>query len=160
MIKYTNRYNDIHAFELDADQNVIWKGNFHHCRLSWPNVYSEAYQQYRKDGGDMHIEWFKEEVHKYDPETFKPSDISEKYRSLVYSDMNTIAMVDPSGGPYMASDMDLGSFLGEEFTGRCVRSFESIEDDNWKIITYDKYEHLADYRSTATLEDYEQDKQG
>ena len=105
----------------------------------------------------MHIEWFKEEVHKYDPETYNSSDISQKYRSLVYSDMNTIAMVDPSGGPYMASDMDLGSFLGEEFEGRCIRSFEALEDDNWKIITYDKYEHLADYRGSIELEGYEQE---
>ena len=115
MRQYKNRYGDIFTFELDADKNVIWKGNFHHCRLSWPNVYKEAYEQYRKDGGDMHIEWFKEEVHRYDPETYKFSNISEKYRSLVYSDMNTIVMVDPSGGPYMTSHMDLGSFLGEEF---------------------------------------------
>ena len=71
--------------------------------------------------------------------------------------MNTIVMVDPSGGPYMTSHMDLGSFLGEEFEGRCIRSFESLEDDNWKIITYDKYEHLADYRGSIELEGYEQE---
>jgi len=105
----------------------------------------------------MHIEWFKEEVHKYDRETYKPSDISEKYRSLVYPDMNTINMVDPSGGPYMTSHMDLGDYLGEEFEGRSIRSFESLGDDNWKIITYDKYEHLADYRGSIELEGYEQD---
>lgn len=160
MIKHTNRYGDIHTFELDADQNVIWRGNFSHCRYGFPNVYIEAYEQYRKDGGDIHIEQFKEEVHKYDPKTWKASEISEKYRSLVHSDTNTIDMVDPSGGPYMASNTDLGDYLGEEFTDRCVRSFEFIEGGNWKIITYNKYEHLADYRSTATLEDYEQDKQG
>ena len=154
MKEYKNRYGDIHTFELDVDKNVIWKGNFDHCRYGNPNIYKEAYQQYRKDGGDMHIEQFKEEVHNYDRETFKPSEISTKYRSLVYPDMNTIDMVDPSGGPYMTSHMDLGSFLGEEFEGRCVRSFESLEDDNWKIITYDKYEHLAEYRQIGGIINY------
>ena len=154
MRQYKNRYGDIFTFELDADKNVIWKGNFDYCRYGNPNIYKEAYEQYRKDGGDMHIEWFKEEVHKYDKETFKPSEISEKYRSLVYSDTNTIDMVDPSGGPYMTSHMDLGDYLGEEFSGRCIRSFESLKDDNWKIITYDKYEHLAEYRQIGGIINY------
>ena len=159
MVKYENRYGDIHTFTLDEDKNVIWEGNFYHCRYSWPNVYKEAYQQYCKDVGSkgehpMHIEEFKEEIHNYDPKTYKPSEIAEKYRSLVYSDTNTIDMVDPSGGPYMTSHLDLGSFLGEEFEGRCVRSFESLEDDNWKIITYDKYEHLAEYRQIGGIINY------
>ena len=153
-MKYTNRYNDVYTFTKQEDGSVLWEGDFKYCRIGWPNVYKEAYQQYRKDGGDMHIEWFKEEVHRYDPETYKFSDISEKYRSLVYPDMNTIDMVDPSGGPYMTSHMDLGSFLGKEFEGRSIRSFESLEDDNWKIITYDKYEHLAEYRQIGGIINY------
>ena len=153
MKQYKNRYGDIFTFELDADKNVIWKGNFDHCRFGWPNVYKEAYQQYRKDGGDMHIEQFKVEVHNYDRETYKPSEIAEKYRSLVHSDMNTTDMVDPYGGPYMTSHMDLGSFLGEEFEGRCIREFKPIEE-GYLIITYDKYEHLAEYRQIGGIINY------
>jgi hypothetical protein len=153
-MKYTNRYNDVYTFTKQEDGSVLWEGDFKYCRIGWPNVYKEAYQQYRKDGGDMHIEQFKVEVHNYDRETYKPSEIAEKYRSLVYSDMNTIDMVDPSGGPYMTSHMNLGSFLGEEFEGRCIRSFESLEDDKWKIITYDKYEHLAEYRQIGGIINY------
>ena len=152
-MKYTNRYNDVYTFTKLENGDVLWEGSFKWCRFGWPNVYKEAYQQYRKDGGDMHIEWFKEEIHKYDRETYKPSEIAEKYRSLVYSDMNTIDMVDPSGGPYMTSHMDLGSFLGEEFEGRCIREFKPIEE-GYLIITYDKYEHLAEYRQIGGIINY------
>jgi hypothetical protein len=152
-MKYTNRYNDVYTFTKQEDGSVLWEGDFKYCRIGWPNVYKEAYQQYRKDGGDMHIEQFKVEVHNYDPETYKSSDISQKYRSLVYSDMNTIDMVDPSGGPYMTSHMDLGSFLGEEFEGRCIREFKPIEE-GYLIITYDKYEHLAEYRQIGGIINY------
>ena len=153
MVSYKNRYGDVYTFELDENKNVIWKGSFKWCRFGWPNVYKEAYQQYRKDGGHMHIEEFKEEVHTYDRETFKPSDIAEKYRSLVYSDTNTIDMVDPSGGPYMTSHMDLGDFLGEEFNSRCIREFKPVEE-GYLIITYDKYEHLAEYRQIGGIINY------
>ncbi len=154
MVEYKNRYRDVYTFTLLEDKNVLWEGSFKYHRTSFPNVYKEAYQQYRKDGGDMHIEGFKEEVHKYDDVTFKPSEIAEKYRSLVYSDMNTIDMVDPSGGPFMTAHMNLGDLLGEEFENRCIRSFKPVEN-GYLIETYDKYEHLADYRSSIELEGYE-----
>ena len=152
-VEYTNRYNDVYTFTKQENGDVLWEGSFKWCRFGWPNVYKEAYEQYRKDGGDMHIEQFKVEVHNYDRETYKPSEIAEKYRSLVYSDMNTIDMVDPSGGPYMTSHMDLGSFLGEEFEGRCIREFKPIEE-GYLIITYDKYEHLAEYRQIGGIINY------
>jgi hypothetical protein len=154
MVEYKNRYRDVYTFTLLEDKNVLWEGSFEYHRVSFPNVYKEAYQQYRKDGGDMHIEDFKEEVHKYDDATFKPSEIAQKYRSLVYSDMNTIDMVDPSGGPFMTAHMDLGDLLGEEFENRCIRSFKPAET-GYLIETYDKYEHLANYRSSVELEGYE-----
>ena len=152
-VEYTNRYNDVYTFTKQENGDVLWEGSFKWCRFGWPNVYKEAYEQYRKDGGDMHIEQFKVEVHNYDRETYKPSEIAEKYRSLVHSDMNTIDMVDPSGGPYMTSHMDLGSFLGEEFEGRCIREFKPIEE-GYLIITYDKYEHLAEYRQIGGIINY------
>jgi hypothetical protein len=154
MVTYKNRYKDIYTFTLLEDKNVLWEGDFKYCRFSFPNVYKEAYQQYRKDGGDMHIQDFEKEVHSYDDVTFEHSEISKKYRSLVYSDTNTIDMVDPSGGPYMTSHMDLGALLGEEFENRCIRSFKPVET-GYIIETYDKYEHLADYRSSIELEGYE-----
>ena len=160
MKKYTNRYNDTFIFELDEDKNVIWSGigetKFKWCRFGWPNVYKVAYEAYCKDVGSagetpMHIEQFKEEVHNYiydeEGKYVGPGEIANKYATLIYSDKDNINMVDPSGGPYMTADMDLGEFLGEEFEGLCIRKFEPMEDDSdgWKIITYNKYEHLAEY---------------
>ena len=142
-MKYTNRYNDVYTFTKQEDGNVLWEGEFKYCRFGFPNVYKDAYQQYRKDGGDMHIEDFKKEVHHYDDVTFKPSEISEKYRSLVYSDMNTIDMVDPSGGPYLTSGLDLGKFLGEKFENRIVHSFE-VAETGYLIKTYGKFDHLKE----------------
>lgn len=153
MKEYKNRYGDTYTFTLDPDKNVVWEGDFEFCRFGFPNVYKEAYEQYRKDGGEQHIEWFKEEVHKHEPDTWKPLEIAEKYGRLVYSDMNTINMVDPSGGPYMTSHMDLGDLLGEEFNGRCIQEFKPVEG-SYLILTYDKYEHLADNRSSVELENY------
>jgi hypothetical protein len=153
MKEYKNRYGDIYTFTLDSDKNIVWKGDFEFCRFGFPNVYKDAYDQYQKDGGEQNIEWFKEEVHKYEPDTWKPSEIAKKYGLLVYSDMNTINMVDPSGGPYMTSHMDLGDFLGKKFNGLCIREFKHIEN-GYLIFTYDKYEHLADNRSSIELENY------
>ena len=142
MVEYRNRYGDIYIFTKQEDGNVLWEGEFKYCRFGFPNVYKEAYQQYRKDGGDMHIEDFKKEVHHYDNVTFEHSEISKKYRSLVYSDMDTIDMVDPSGGPYISSGMDMGMFE-DEFKGRIVRSFVPVET-GYLIQTYGKFDHLED----------------
>ena len=141
-MKYTNRYGDVYTFTKQENGDVLWEGSFKYHRTSSPNVYKEAYQQYRKDGGDMHIEDFKKEVHKYDDVTFKPSEISKKYRSLVYSDMNTIDMVDPSGGPYITEGMDM-KYISEEFKGRIVRSFVPVET-GYLIQTYGEFDHLED----------------
>ena len=143
MVKYTNRYNDVHTFTKVDETKILWQGNFDHSRFSWPNVYKEAYEQYRKDGGDLHIEDFKKEVHHYDNVTFEFSEISKKYQSLVYSDTKNISMVDPSGGPYLTRGIDLGEYLGKEFENRIVSSFEPVKT-GYLIKTYGKFDHLQD----------------
>ena len=137
MKEYKNRYKDLQTFTLDSDKNVVWKGDFEFCRFGFPNVYKDAYEQYQKNGGDMSIEDFKVEVHKYDPETYNALEIAQEYGLLVYSDMNTIDMVDPAGGPYMSSDMHLGELLDEEFNGLYIREFKHIEG-GYLILTYSK----------------------
>ena len=154
MVEYTNRYGDVYTFTKQENGDVLWEGNFEYCRFGWPNVYKEAYQQYRKDGGDMHIEEFEKAVHEYNDEKSEYTPLAKQYGPLVYSDINIIDMVDPSGGPFMTSHMDLGALLGEEFENRCIRSFKPVET-GYIIETYDKYEHLADYRSSIELEGYE-----
>ena len=140
-MKYTNRYNDVYTFTLQENGDVLWEGEFKHCRFAWPNVYKEAYQAYRKDGGQMHIDEFKEAVHEYNDETgYTP--LAKQYGPLVYSDTKSICMVDPSGGPYISADMDM-KYISEEFKGRVVRSFVPIET-GYLIQTYGEFDHLKE----------------
>jgi hypothetical protein len=60
------------------------------------------------------------------------SETSQKYCKLVYSDLNTIDFADPSGGPYISSNMDMGRF-DEEFKGMIVEKFEQVKT-GYKII--------------------------
>jgi len=152
MTQYKNRYGDIYTFELDENKNIVWKGDFKWCRFGWPNVYKEAYESYCKDGGDMHIEWFKEEVHRsiyVNDKYVGPCEVAGKYQKLIYSDKDTINMVDPSGGPYMTSDMEL-DWLGEEFNELSIRKFDPTEE-GYLIITYNRYEHLAEYNQVGGI---------
>jgi hypothetical protein len=110
MKEFINRYNDVFTFEYNEKGNIQWSGNFKHCRFGVANVYNDAYNEYKRDGGTLSMKEFIEEVHYYDPETFESSEISKTYRELVYSDWNTIAMVDPSGGPYISKGFDMSFF--------------------------------------------------
>lgn len=123
-MKYTNRYNDVFTFEYNDNGNIQWGGNFEHSRFGAANVYDDAYNEYKKDGGTLSMKEFIKEVHHYDEETYKPSEIAEAYGELVYTDWNTITMVDPSGGPYISKGTDMSLF---EMEGK-VNGFISNKD--------------------------------
>ena len=152
-MEYKNRYGDVYTFTKQEDGSVLWEGDFKHCRFGWPNVYKKAYQQYCKDVGSkgehpMHIEDFKTRVHEMEynenDEYVGPSGICTHYGHLVYSDTNTINMVDPSGGPYLCTHANLYERFGEEeVKGLCISSFEPIEM-GYKIYTYGEFDHLDD----------------
>ena len=145
MVQYTNRYNDTFTFTLQEDGNILWEGEFKHCRFGWPNVYKDAYQQYRKDGGQIHIDEFKREIDDGsfdDNERWIPSQINEQYAKLVYSDTKTINMVDPSGGPYISAGFSM-DHISEDFEDRIVKSFVPVET-GYLIQTYGKFDHLQD----------------
>ena len=134
-IKYKNRYGDVFTFTETEDGNVLWEGNFEYHRFGYPNVYGDAYCAYIEDNspyGVMEFEAFKEAVHKYqygdDFSSGKYTMEDRKYDKLVYSDRETIDMVDPSGGPYLSAGYDLGH-LSDEFQGKVIQSFESVEKD-------------------------------
>ena len=158
MTTYTNRYGDVYTFEFDKDKNVIWKGNFEHCRIGYPNDYKRAYQAYCKDigsqgGHPMHIEDFKEQVHEMmynvDDEYIGPGPLCAMYGNLVDT-ANYINMVDPSGGPYLKEHMELRVVGIENAEDRVIRQFIPI-DEGYKIITYGKYDHLADSETIGGL---------
>jgi len=146
-MEYTNRYGDVYTFTKQENGDILWEGTFEHCRFGWPNVYKEAYQQYRKDCSDlqigyMHIDEFKKAVHEYDNEKSEYTPLAKQYGPLVYSDTKTINMVDPSGGPYITGGMDM-KYISDEFKGRIVRSFVPVET-GYLIQTYGEFDHLQD----------------
>lgn len=149
MVEYKNRYGDVYTFTKLENGNVLWEGNFEHVRVGFPNVYKKAYQQFRKDGGELNQYDFEEKVHEqlYDEEGrwIKAGPITEKYASLVYSDHDNINMVDPSGGPCLNEHTNLGNFFSDEFDGLCIRSFiYDKEKGGYEIQTYGEFDHLAD----------------
>jgi hypothetical protein len=130
MVKWINRDGSEFTFTPQENGDIIWVGNFEHCRYGFPNVYKVAYEKYRKDGGKQHMEWFKEEVHRSIYENDKyvgPCEISVKYQKLIYPDQKTINMVDPMGGPYLTSGMDM-KYINSEFSGLLINSFVSTKD--------------------------------
>jgi len=129
MREYKNRYGDIYTFTEDEDHDILWEGNFNWCSFSMPNDYSIAYAEYLREGGDMELDEFKVEVHKWDDKAF--SHVYPKYIKMVDCLRNEINSVDPSGGPYISRGMPLDSF---GFKNCIVKDFKRI-DTGYKIIT-------------------------
>jgi len=135
-IQIKNRYNDTFTFSKTDDGNILWEGEFKHCRFGWPNVYTEAYEAYLADTDtdeQMTMGEFKIAVHEYDKEKFEYTPLSKKYQKLVYSDTNKIDMVDPSGGPYLAENQDMGSF-DRSFNKMRIQEFKRVEEGYLIII--------------------------
>ena len=153
MFEYHNRFGLIYTFTKQEDGDVLWEGEFEHCRFGFPNVYKRAYQQYCKDVGSsgghpMHIEDFKEQVHEMmyndKDEYIRPGPICAMYGHLVYSDTTNVNMVDPSGGPYLSTHTNLGErFDSEELKGLCISGFTRV-DTGYMIHTYGEFDHLDD----------------
>jgi hypothetical protein len=148
---YTNRYEDQFTFIKNDDGDILWEGNFEHCRFGYPNDYKRAYQAYCKDASDfgfekIHIEEFKQLVHEsvYDGQGnyLHAGPIQMQYGKLVESITSRFNMVDPSGGPFIKEHMDLGTIM-PGLKGLCVASIEPVAT-GFLIYTYGAYDHLAD----------------
>ena len=157
-VNYTNRYGDQFMFTKNDDGDILWEGNFEHCRVGWPNDYTQAYQAYCKDASDagfekIHIEEFKQLVHEavYDEQGnyLHAGPIQMQYGKLVGSIKSRFSMVDPSGGPFIEEHMDLGK-IAPEFKGLCVRAIQNAPT-GYLIYTYGKYDHLADHNLIGGL---------
>jgi hypothetical protein len=156
MVEYKNRYGDVYTFTKQEDGIILWEGPFEHIRIGFPNVYKKAYQQFRKDGGELNQYDFEEKVHEqiYDEEGnwISKGPITEKYSSLVYSDTDSINMVDPSGGPCLNQHTNLGNLFSDEFDGLCISSFTWNKDKKaYEIQTYGEFDHLADSKRIGGL---------
>lgn len=133
-MEYRNRYNEKFTFTLDDEGNILWEGNFEWCRMGWSNDYTEAYNRYVEDDCDssamMTRGEFEKAVHKTENNVY--TEFSRKYMKHVRSDMSRIDMVDPSGGPYIAVNMDM-KYVSKEFDAMIVDGFEIIPT-GYKII--------------------------
>lgn len=151
---YTNRYRDAIEFERIDENTITMKGG-KWMRYGWPNAYDRAYAQYLKEVSkleepdyDLLVEDLNQnrvrpftikEFEKvmqgnlYDTEERKAVPVLKELWKHVYSDTSTIDMVDPSGGPYLCTGMDLKEMVGfpESFE---IRWIGYIGDDD--IVTF------------------------
>lgn len=126
-VKYVNRYNDEYTFTLINDSSILWEGPFSWMRSSWANDYTKAYSMYKEDLSEleqpMALKEFKENIHTID---LWSESSYKKLISLVESDMDTIGMVDPSGGPYIGLDSNMDR-ISPIFKKLIVSKLESVE---------------------------------
>lgn len=122
LISYTNRYGDVFTFEQLNNGNIQWSGNFEYSRIGMPNDYSKAWEVFQEEYGGLSYEDFKSSIHAYDEE--KKQYVFPDLIPLISSKTDTISMVDPSGGPYIAEGTDMEIF-GLEGT---VKEFISNKD--------------------------------
>lgn len=149
MVEYKNRYGDVYTFTKQEDGIILWEGPFKHLRIGYPNDYKIAYQQFRKDGGQLNQPEFEEKVHEqiYDQDGnwLRKGPITEDYGPMVFSNTDSINMVDPSGGPCLNQHTNLGNLFSDEFNGLCISSFHWNKDkEAYEIQTYGEFDHLAE----------------
>jgi hypothetical protein len=129
MKKYKNRDGDEYTFTLDNEGNILWQGSFQWVRTGSPNDYTNAYNSYRIDGGELNFEDFKKLLLDNYHNMAHPI---RKYVSMVEAVLNRIDMVDPSGGPYITVGTNMGLF-SDEFKDFIVGDIKRV-DDGYKLI--------------------------
>jgi hypothetical protein len=77
------------------------KGLTEFMRYGWPNVYTKAYEKYIESA-------------RVDEDSFESNALLKMFGKYIYSDRETIDMVDPSGGPYLAIGNNLKHFFGDK----------------------------------------------
>ena len=145
---YYNRYRDEIEFEL-RDENTITMTGGKWMRYGWPNNYDRAYVAYRQKVTTLEepdydllvedilenglrpftkaefVEAMQGNLHDYEEKKAVPA-LKELWKH-VYSDTSTYDMVDPSGGPYLCTGMDLAELIG--FPQSFVIEHISIQDE-------------------------------
>jgi len=153
---YTNRYRDAIVFERIDENTVTMKGG-RWMRYGWPNKYDRAYAHYlekvkelEEPDYDLLMEDVNESILRpytesefeevmqdnlYDSEDKKAVPVLKELWKHVYSDTSTYDMVDPSGGPYLCTGMDLMEMVGfpESFE---VKWIGHTGDDENAVVTF------------------------
>ena len=136
-IKYTNRYGDIYTFTKRKNGNILIEGDWKWFRVGFDNDYNEAYERYSNDVDTderMTLGEFKVAVHEYIEN--QPTEFSKKYRKYIRSDTSKYRMIDPSGGPYLCSGLNMGA-IDESFEGMIIDWFKP-NPKGYLIITKNK----------------------
>lgn len=126
---YKNRYGDEIIFNQINDKEIIMSGG-KYIRFAYKNDYMLSYTTYLKNNNDkLSLDEFINVLHSYDNEIsdYTHSNL-EQYRKMVTS-TSEIDMVDPSGGPYLVTGMNMDIF---GLSG-LIRWFEFIEDSKIRI---------------------------
>ena len=130
---YHNRYKDKITFDHKG-KTVTMSGYSPYYRYSWPNVYDTAYEKYvesavveaeLQDSQIMTQEEFEKALYVDKDDTgWHNNALYQLFGKYIYSDRDTIEMVDPSGGPYLTIGTNLGTFFGKDYEDLVVESIK------------------------------------
>jgi hypothetical protein len=130
---YHNRYNDKITFDHKG-KTVTMSGYSPYFRYSWPNKYDVAYTKYLASAYlDAKLEQSQmltqEEFEKVlyvdkDDTGWHNNALYKLFGKYIYSDKDTIDMVDPSGGPYLSIGMNLKQFFGKGYEDLIIESIK------------------------------------
>ena len=130
---YHNRYNDKITFDHKG-KTVTMSGYSPYFRYSWPNLYDIAYDKYFKSavvdaklkGSQILTQEEFEKVLYIDKDDtgWHNNALYKLFGKYIYSDKDTIDMVDPSGGPYLSRGMNLKEFFGKDYEDLIIESIE------------------------------------
>lgn len=139
---YHNRYKDKITFDHKG-KTVTMSGYNPYFRYSWPNKYDVAYTRYLasayidanlKDDQILTEEEFEKALYidKAEDYNWHHNALYQLFGKYIYSDKDTIDMVDPSGGPYLCRGMNLKEFFGKDYQDLIIDSIE-IREKNIKF---------------------------
>ena len=130
---YHNRYNDKITFDHKG-KTVTMSGYSPYFRYSWPNKYDVAYSRYLAsayiDANLEHDQILTEEEFEKalyfdkDETGWHNNALYKLFGKYIYSDKDTIDMVDPSGGPYLTRGMNLKEFFGRDYQDLIIESIK------------------------------------
>lgn len=135
---YHNRYNDKITFDHKG-KTVTMSGHSPYFRYSWPNKYDVAYTKYLasayldaklEQNQMLTQEEFEKALYidKGDDSNWHKNALYQLFGKYIYSDKDTIDMVDPSGGPYLTVGTNLKSFFGKGYENLIIESIEIKKD--------------------------------
>ena len=131
---YHNRYKDKITFDHKG-KTVTMSGYSPFFRYGWPNKYDKAYSRYLasayidanlKDNQILTEEEFERALYidKAEDYNWHQNALYQLFGKYIYSDKDTIDMVDPSGGPYLTRGTNLKEFFRKDYQDLIIESIK------------------------------------